>query len=103
VIEAMHLGIPTVASNVGGLPELVDSGTSGFLVRPMDIAGFAERLRCLLEDEPRRVAMGLAAREKARSAFSLQHHVDQHVALYDYMMRRPVSSESGLLLRARDA
>jgi glycosyltransferase involved in cell wall biosynthesis len=103
VIEAMHLGIPTVASNVGGLPELIGDGTSGFLVPPADVSGFAERLRCLLEDEPRRVAMGMAAREKARSAFSLQHHVDQHLALYDDMMHRPVPSGSGLLLRARDA
>lgn len=103
VIEAMHLGIPTVASNVGGLPELIENGTSGFLVRPMDVAGFAERLRCLLQNEPRRQAMGQAAREKARSAFSLQRNVDQHVALYGSMIRRPASSGSGPFLRTRDA
>jgi glycosyltransferase involved in cell wall biosynthesis len=103
VIEAMHLGIPTVASDVGGLSELIDDGTSGFLLPSMDIAGFAERLRCLLQDEPRRRAMGQAAREKARLGFSLERNVDQHVALYGSMIRRPVSSGSGLVMRALDA
>jgi len=87
VIEAMHRGVPTVASNVGGVGELIEDGVTGFLLRPDDIAGFADRLGCLLVDEPRREAMGEAARKRARSAFSVERNLEQHLALYDHVAR----------------
>jgi glycosyltransferase involved in cell wall biosynthesis len=76
-----------VASNVGGVGELIEDGVTGFLMRPDDIAGFANRLGCLLVDEPRREAMGEAARKRARSAFSVERNLEQHLALYDHVVR----------------
>ena len=87
VIEAMHRGVPAVASNVGGVGELVEDGVTGFLLRPDDIVGFANRLSCLLVNEARRKAMGEAARKRARSAFSVERNLEQHLALYDHVGR----------------
>jgi glycosyltransferase involved in cell wall biosynthesis len=97
VIEAMHHGVPAVASNVGGVSELIEDGVTGFLVEPDDIAGFADRLGCLLADEPRRVAMGEAARTRAQAAFSVERNVEQHLALYDHVRRPSADDAIGLL------
>jgi glycosyltransferase involved in cell wall biosynthesis len=92
VIEAMHRGVPTVASDVGGVGELIQDGVTGFLVPRGDIAGFANRLGCLLADDARRVAMGQAARRRARSAFSVERNVQQHTALYEHIGRPSVDA-----------
>jgi glycosyltransferase involved in cell wall biosynthesis len=98
VIEAMQLGVPTVASNVGGLGELIDDGDTGFLVQPDDMALFADRLRCLLLNEPRRLRMGRAAQARARSTFSIERNVERHLGLYNYVAWQPKTDQAGLIL-----
>lgn len=82
-IEAMALGIPVVATAVGGLPELVENGKTGWLVAPGDADALAERLRQLLADGAARRAMGLAARERARRRFSAEAMVRALSGIYD--------------------
>jgi glycosyltransferase involved in cell wall biosynthesis len=65
-IEAMVAGKPIVASNIGGLTDLVDDGESGFLVPPGDASALREALRSLLIDPLRRERMGEAAHQRAR-------------------------------------
>jgi len=64
VLEAMAAGLPVVASNVGGIPELVHEDT-GVLVSPGDEAALAEALTTLLRSEERRRSLGAAARARA--------------------------------------
>lgn len=65
VIEAMALGTPVVASAVGGIPEIIDSGDQGLLVPPGDVSALASALAALVDDRPRRLALGRAARARA--------------------------------------
>jgi glycosyltransferase involved in cell wall biosynthesis len=64
VLEAMAHGRPVVASAVGGIPELVEDGVTGYLVEPGDVAGLRAALEKLLADPALRRRMGRAARER---------------------------------------
>ena len=61
---AYNAGKPVVATTVGGLPEIVDDGRTGFLVPPRDVEALAQAIVTLLRDAPMRRAMGQAGRNK---------------------------------------
>ncbi|MBI2815515.1 MAG: glycosyltransferase [Acidobacteria bacterium] len=82
-LEAMAAGLPVVASNVGGVPELVEHGRTGWLVPPSDVAALADRLRALLLDAKIRSVMGSAGRERARNHFPVQRMVGEISKIYD--------------------
>jgi glycosyltransferase involved in cell wall biosynthesis len=82
-LEAMAAGLPVVASAVGGLPELIEDGATGWLVPPSDPAAMAARLRQLVADPAERQTMGAAGRKRAEKEFSLSRMVDQTITLYD--------------------
>lgn len=83
VLEAMCMGLPAVASAVGGTPEAVIDGETGYLVPPGDAKALAERLAAIAADAPARARMGLAAREAAASRFSVGRMVSETLALYE--------------------
>jgi glycosyltransferase involved in cell wall biosynthesis len=62
ILEAMSFGLPVVSTRVGGIPELVRDGQTGFLVDPGDVEALCAKLRLLTEDPGLRVRMGEAAR-----------------------------------------
>lgn len=62
LMEAMACGLPIVATNVGGVPELIKHGETGFLVNPGDVANMTFYLRLLIEDPTLRKKLGAAAR-----------------------------------------
>ena len=64
VLEAMAYGRPVVASAVGGIPELVEDGVTGYLVEPGDVAGLRAAIERLLADPALRRRMGRAARAR---------------------------------------
>ena len=70
LIEAMSAGVPPIVSPVGGIPEVVQDGVSGFLVAPGDKSGLERRLKRLLLDRPLAERLGAAARESARLRFA---------------------------------
>lgn len=82
-LEAMSAEVPVVASNVGGLPEVVEHGVTGFLHDPGHLAGFvASTLRLLTHDRLRRT-MGRRGRRDARERFSVDEMVDRYTRVYD--------------------
>ena len=83
VLEAMAAELPIVASNVGGLAELVVDGESGILVPPGDPESLAGALRRLIEDPELRRGLGAAARARAEASFDLASFQRAHVELYD--------------------
>jgi glycosyltransferase involved in cell wall biosynthesis len=83
VMEAMAAGLPVIGTAVGGVPELVESGQHGILVKPGDDAAFADAMRILLNDFDKRVAMARAARVHAREAFDVDQMVRGYSAIYE--------------------
>lgn len=65
IIEALALGVPVVASAVGGIPEIVEHDRHGLLVAPGDVDALAGALAALVDDPVRRRTLGLAARARA--------------------------------------
>lgn len=83
IAEAMVYGKPVVASNVGGIPELVAHGESGFLVERGDATAAANYILELLKDKDLRNRMGSAGRARACSRFDLRTNVRQLLRFYD--------------------
>jgi L-malate glycosyltransferase len=75
IAEAMAAGRPVVASRVGGVPELVANGETGFLVDRRDEKEAASRILELVQDRTLRTRMGAAGRERARKFFDLKTNV----------------------------
>jgi glycosyltransferase involved in cell wall biosynthesis len=72
LMEAMAMGIPVVASNVMGIPELIEDGVSGRLVSPGSREGLVDVLTGLARDPAQRQALGSEARDRVRSEFDLE-------------------------------
>jgi len=82
VIEAMAAGLPVIASAVGGLLELVDSGRTGLLVPPDDPAALARAVEAVLAAPDSARAMGDAAREEISRRYSFDRMVQAFEELY---------------------
>ena len=82
LLEAMWFGCPSVATEVGGIPEVVINGESGLLVPPGDADALARGVEALLKDPVRRSSLGSAAQARARDRFSAAKIVPQYEALY---------------------
>jgi glycosyltransferase involved in cell wall biosynthesis len=88
LIEAGAAARPVVATDVGGVAEVVRDGESGFVVPPGDTAALAARVGTLLDDGDAARAMGLAGREWVRARFSSERLVEDLIALYGELMDR---------------
>jgi alpha-maltose-1-phosphate synthase len=92
ILEAMACVTPVVASRVGGIPEIVVDGETGYLVDydPADLDGFtsalAERIEALLRDTTMAARMGEAGRERVRQHFGWRAIASQTVQLYDKLL-----------------
>jgi glycosyltransferase involved in cell wall biosynthesis len=71
IIEAMALGVPVVASRVGGIPEIIEHERDGLLVRPGDADDLARALARLLDDPALRQSLGQAGRSRVEAAFDV--------------------------------
>jgi L-malate glycosyltransferase len=87
-LEALASGVPVVATNVGGLPEVVRHGETGWLVPVRDPPALATAVLKLLADEPSRAAMGRAARADALARFRPEPVVARVEALYRELLTR---------------
>ncbi|MGH2894038.1 MAG: glycosyltransferase [Solirubrobacteraceae bacterium] len=82
VLEYMAGGLPVVATDVGGVPEIVRDGETGFLVAPRDPPALAERIGRLLDDPALAREMGERGRRRQQQAFSREAMVGAVTALY---------------------
>ncbi|HYG65926.1 MAG TPA: N-acetyl-alpha-D-glucosaminyl L-malate synthase BshA [Thermoanaerobaculia bacterium] len=87
-LEAMACEVPVITTQAGGLPEVVVEGETGHLRPVGDVDGMAEAAVRLLQDEPRRRAMGEAGRRRAVEIFSQDAVVARYRQLYDRVMQR---------------
>ena len=88
ILEAMAFGVPSVTTAIGGIPEVVDHNSTGILVPSAAPADLARAVESLIADATHRAALGRAAREKARTAFSANTIVTRYEALYRHIIVR---------------
>jgi protein-tyrosine-phosphatase len=99
VLEAMALGTPVVATNVGGIPEVIQHGTNGLLVPAGDDCALAEACLELAADPTRARALGAAARRTVEEAFSHERSGRDLVDAYRSIACVPRSGAIPLPLR----
>lgn len=85
-LEAMSCGVPVVASNVGGLHEVIDHNETGYLCNPVDVDCMAKIILGLFADEDKRRSIGFKAREKAKRDFGKDKIVNQYLKLYNELL-----------------
>jgi glycosyltransferase involved in cell wall biosynthesis len=88
-MEAMACGLPIVATDVGGIPDIVESNRTGILVQKGDSQGLANALISLLQDSGRRARMGEAAYEFAREHLDSRKTTSRLVGLYHALLTTP--------------
>ena len=87
VLEAMAVGLPVVASSVGGIPEMIDVPAGGVLLQPEDIDGFAQALEGLRLQPTLRQEMGRHNRTKAERHYDYDVVVKRLCGVYDQVLR----------------
>lgn len=98
ILEAMRAGLPVIASDVGGVAEAVNDGSTGFLVRPDDLDTFRARLLSLVEGPALRQRMGQAGRESYEANFTIEGMLKRTLAVY----RAATSGVSAASMEALD-
>lgn len=87
-LEAMACEVPVIASRVGGIPEVVTDGETGFLSAVGDVTKMAEDAARLLADEKLRRQMGKRARESAISRYRTDIVIPQYIEFYEEVLAR---------------
>ncbi len=87
-LEAMACEVPVVASRVGGVPEVVDDGETGFLSETGDIEKMADDAARLLADEEFRRQMGRRARESAISRYNTDLVIPRYIEFYEKVLAK---------------
>lgn len=90
VLESCAAGIPVVATNVGGTPEVIEHGTNGWLVRPGDPEGLAATILEALECDDTRMEMGFQARQTALERYTFQSQGESYSQLFRQLLPAPM-------------
>ena len=87
ILEAMASGLPVIATDVGGNPELLAPGKTGMFVPPSDPIALAGAIRSYFEDAEKRSEHGAAGRIRIENEFTMAAMVDGYLKTYDVIMR----------------
>jgi glycosyltransferase involved in cell wall biosynthesis len=82
LLEAMSVGKPIIGTRVGGIPEEIEDGVTGYVVPPADVPALANAMIKILSDPDRAARMGQAARERVQRMFSLNQMIDTMQSIY---------------------
>lgn len=86
VLEAMACGLPVLATDVGGLREVVEHGRTGFLVPSRNVTALAEAMNRLLQDENLRETFGREGRRRAEELYSVSTMVRRHEEIFQKLL-----------------
>lgn len=87
IIEAMAMGVPVVATEVGGPSEIVDAGRNGLLLPPRAPERWAASIASLIGDPVMRAGMSGKARQRVAAQFGVEAHVERVLAVYEEALR----------------
>lgn len=82
ICEAMSYGLPVITTTSGAQSELIQNGVDGILIRPNDIEGLKENLQKLAQDKNLRELMGLSAKKRVESTFTMDHFYSNLTQFY---------------------
>jgi N-acetyl-alpha-D-glucosaminyl L-malate synthase BshA len=82
ILEAMFFACPSIATSVGGIPEVIENGVTGLLTPAGDVEALSRSVESLIHDPARRTALGQRAQSRAQAKFSSSIIVPQYLALY---------------------
>ncbi len=85
-LEAGAVGLPTVASNVGGIPEIIEDGRTGILVPPDNPEALADGILKLAGDAELRKKMGMSARKRVEEKFHWNNNLMEMMRLYERLI-----------------
>ena len=89
IAESMAFGIPSIVSNIGGLPELVSDGETGLVVPAKDVDALASALEKLIQSKELRASLGKAAKERLVNSFSMDIYVGKVYELFLELLSSP--------------
>ncbi len=82
VLEAMACAVPTISSNIDGIPEVVEEGVTGFMADPDDVKSLSGYLVQLLTDSKLQNMMGKKGRVRAANLFNPEEKISQYISIY---------------------
>jgi glycosyltransferase involved in cell wall biosynthesis len=86
LLEAMQSKLPIVSTNEGGIPNLVDDGKTGFLIKKHDINALAEKIELLITDKKLRLSMGLAGHDKYKKEYTLEKYNARLIEIFNKIL-----------------
>ena len=87
IMEAIALGVPIIGTAAGGVPEMIEEGVTGYLVRRGDVGDMARKLGSVLANPGRRTNLAGEAAERARSRFSSRAFIEVMESEYRKVLR----------------
>lgn len=97
VVEALACGTPVAAFDVGGVPDMVEHGITGYLAPAKNVAGLADAIEWCVNYAPAEIRH--SCRAKAEGAFALEAQANQYKKLYDTLSSKKESPKTGVLTK----
>lgn len=86
IIESLACGTPVIGSSVGGIPEQIEDGKTGFLVPPNDVERLIEKIKIIIENQELKLSMTVEASSFAKSNFDLSKQSMAYLSWYEYIL-----------------
>ena len=99
LLEAQGLGVPVIGTSVGGIPEIIKDGSTGFIVRPKDAEGLSRSICDLLENEEKRNMFSKEARMWVEERFSSDRMMEKIYFMYIDIMNKKVKNMRSIQLK----
>jgi glycosyltransferase involved in cell wall biosynthesis len=88
LLEAMSLGVPVIATNVAGVPEIITDGETGILVPPGDVGALSRAMDLVLSGPALAASLGRCGRESVEARFSKQRMLEEMRSIYSELLGR---------------
>lgn len=88
ILEAMAYGLPIISTKVGAIPEVIEEGINGFLIKPGNVGALTEKIEILIKDRILREKIGKNNREKIEKEYSMDKQVEKYKKIYNTLLPR---------------